>query len=335
MSRARILSTLAELREIKDVWERIHASGGGSLFQSFAWIEAWTSVVAERQHGDIRILYVENDAGCCILPLTIRRRMGFRRLCWLGMEVTDYCDLIGTDHAAPDFAAFVRANQPPADTLELRQLRTGSQAARMFGSSLAPGKAAEACPRIQVTMCPPYPKDILYAERRIATVGSLAYHVGQTPAGRAEIVEFVIAEKRAALIRQDRGTAEFDLLVSPFLRLLPGLSFPGQSRPYFSRLVLDGRTIAGQIGFIDGNSLLYYLPAFAFGDRTYSPGHLLILHLLRDAARMGLETIDLLRGQEPYKFKWAQVAEPLGAVDLALTLRGRIFVAARNARRRF
>ena len=64
--------------------------------------------------------------------------------------------------------------------------------------------------------------------------------------------------------------------------------------------------------------------------RQHSPGHLLLLNLVRDAARLELETIDLLRGQEPYKFKWTSVQQPLAAAEWTATLRGRAFALARR-----
>jgi CelD/BcsL family acetyltransferase involved in cellulose biosynthesis len=45
---------------------------------------------------------------------------------------------------------------------------------------------------------------------------------------------------------------------------------------------------------------------------------------------MRLETIDLLRGQEPYKFKWTSQQQPLAAVEWTTGLRGRAFALARR-----
>ena len=42
------------------------------------------------------------------------------------------------------------------------------------------------------------------------------------------------------------------------------------------------------------------------------------------------EIIDLLRGQEPYKFKWTSVQPPLAAAEWTVTLRGRTFALARR-----
>lgn len=318
--KARIADGLDGLRSLKPEWDRLHAAAGCGLFQSHAWMEAWAEAIEGQDQGDIRILVVEDR---CIAPLIVRRRLGIRRLCWLGAEITDYCDIIGAGEEQ-EAAASIRTHLPPADIVELRQMRSDSQASRIFGASVEASR--QSCPYITVADTEA-PKDILYAERR---AGALMHRVAADAAGRTEIVDFVIAQKRASLVRQGIDTAEFDRRVTPFMRRLPLLGYPQGTQPYFSSLRLDGQTIAAQMGFIEGHALLYYLPAYDAAFRQHSPGHLLLLCLLREAQSMGLATIDLLRGQEPYKFKWTSQQQPLAAVEWTTGLRGRAFALARR-----
>ena len=314
----RIADGLDGLRSLKPLWDRLHEAGKGSLFQSHAWMEAWAGAIEGQGLGDIHILVVDDR---CIVPLIVQRRFGIRRLRWLGVEVTDYCDVIG---GGEDLAAAIRAQLPPADIVDLRQMRVGGQASRIFGARAEAG--GQTCPYITVADTGP-PKDFLYAERR---AGAVAHCVAQNPAERAEVVNFVIARKRAALVRQRIDTAEFDRRVTPFMRRLPMLDYPDGAQPCFSCLMLDGQTIAAQVGFIEAGALLYYLPAYDAAFRQHSPGHLLLLNLLREAQATGLATIDLLRGQEPYKFKWTSKQQPLAAAEWATGLRGRAFALAKR-----
>jgi CelD/BcsL family acetyltransferase involved in cellulose biosynthesis len=272
---------------------------------------------------------IEDTACRCIVPLIVQHRMGVRRLRWLGVEVTDYCDVIAAD--IPDveeLAACIREHLPPADVVELRQIQAGSLARRMFDAA-PPAEGGQFCPRIAVADGS-LPKDILYAERRAAGAGELRHDVAADATEREAVVAFVIAQKRLSLLRQGIDTTEFDQRVTPFLQSLTSLAYPAGTRPYFSRLTLDGQTIAAQVGFIENRTMLYYLPAFDAAFRQHSPGHLLLLNLVRDAARLELETIDLLRGQEPYKYKWTSVQQPLAAAEWTATLRGRAFALARR-----
>jgi len=320
--KARIVEGLAGIRSLKPEWDRLHAAGNGSLFQSHAWVEAWAEAIEGQDQGDIRTLVID---GRCIVPLIVQRRVGIRRLRWLGVEVTDYCDIIG-DGDGPQLAASIRAQLPPADIVELRQMRIGSVASRIFSAGVDTG--GQSCPYITVADTEP-PKDVLYAERR---AGALVHRVAIDAAERAEIVEFVIAQKHMSLVRQGIDTREFERRVTPFMRRLPTLNYPDGARPYFSSLSLDGQTVAAQVGFIEAGALLYYLPAYDAAFRPHSPGHLLLLSLLREAQSMGLKTIDLLRGQEPYKFKWTSKQQPLIAAEWTMGLRGRAFALARRLR---
>ena len=329
MPEVRIAEGLAGLRSLKLGWEHLHRTIGAGLFQSFAWAEAWARAIGKLER-DIRILTVTAGDQYCIVPVIVQHHLGVRRLRWLGVEVTDHCDIIassGWDVAA--LAATIRTHLPPADIVELRQVRTGGLASRLFDTA---GQPDMPCPYITVAKNR-FPKDILYAERRAAASGKLTYEVTTYAGDRAEIAAFVIAQKRLALLRQGKSTAEFDLTVAPFLRSLVELEFPLGTSPYFSRLILDGQTMAAQVAFIEGRTLLYYLPAFDFTHRLHSPGHLLILNLLRDASAMGLETIDLLRGEEPYKFKWADSMRVLTRAGWPVTLRGRAFAFAQRIKK--
>jgi CelD/BcsL family acetyltransferase involved in cellulose biosynthesis len=285
-------------------------------------MEAWAEAIDGQAQGDIRILVADD---ICIVPLIVQRRFGIRRLRWLGVEVTDYCDVIAGDVDERELAQSIRANLPPADIVELRQMRTGSLANRIFGAAVETG--GQSCPYIKIDA--EAPKDILYAERRAET---LLHHVAADAAERKKAVAFVIAHKRASLVRQGVDTTEFDRRVTPFMHRLATLDYPDGARPYFSSLSLDGQTVAAHIGFIEGPTLLYYLPAYDAAFRQHSPGHLLLLNLLREAKAMGLETIDLLRGTEPYKFKWTSDRQPLAAAEWATGLRGRAFALARRLR---
>jgi CelD/BcsL family acetyltransferase involved in cellulose biosynthesis len=316
--KTRTADGLDGLRSLKPQWDRLHIACNGSLFQSHAWMTAWAEAIEGQDQGDIRVLVVDDR---CIVPLIVQRRLGVRRLRWLGVEVTDYCDVIGE---GKDLAASIRAALPPADIVELRQMRNDRQASRIFGASIKTG--GQTCPYITLADTEP-PKDILYAERR---AGVLMHHVAVDAAERTLVVDFVIARKRASLVRRGIDTTEFDGRVTPFMRCLPTLDYPAGTKPYFSSLELNGQTVAAQVGFIEAGALLYYLPAYDAAFRQHSPGHLLLLSLLREARSMGLTTIDLLRGHEPYKFKWTSKQQPLAAAEWATGLLGQAFNLVRR-----
>ena len=61
------------------------------------------------------------------------------------------------------------------------------------------------------------------------------------------------------------------------------------------------------IGLLDRDCMRYYLGGFDPAHRQRSAGTLAIAALIEEAARRGARTFDLLRGSEPYKYRFGAV----------------------------
>ena len=66
-------------------------------------------------------------------------------------------------------------------------------------------------------------------------------------------------------------------------------------------LELDGRPVAGSLGFVDRQTYYYYLPAFDPSLAALAPSSLLLAHLVERAYERGLSRFDFMLGDEPYK----------------------------------
>src|SRR5579859_3921852 len=100
MVTARLAAGIDEMRALRGDWDRLHQAGGAGLFQGFAWMEAWAGVIDRQDSDAIQALVIEDDGPRLILPLVVQRRIGVRRLRWLGAEVTDHCDAVGSAQTA-------------------------------------------------------------------------------------------------------------------------------------------------------------------------------------------------------------------------------------------
>lgn len=74
---------------------------------------------------------------------------------------------------------------------------------------------------------------------------------------------------------------------------------------HFSELLLDGRTIATHFGFVYDKVLTWYKPAFDIAHRQYSPGTVLLKHLIDYAGRHRLDALDFTVGDEPFKERFS------------------------------
>jgi CelD/BcsL family acetyltransferase involved in cellulose biosynthesis len=104
-------------------------------------------------------------------------------------------------------------------------------------------------------------------------------------------------------------------------------------------LEVDGRPVAGSLGFVDRETYYYYLPAWEPELAPLAPSSLLLAHLVERAYELGLRRFDFMLGDEPYKARWAtEERETVNLVVGAPTLRGQAAFAAlvgtQHARRR-
>jgi CelD/BcsL family acetyltransferase involved in cellulose biosynthesis len=76
-------------------------------------------------------------------------------------------------------------------------------------------------------------------------------------------------------------------------------------------LTLDGKRIAAEIHFETAGSLLYYNAGVDPDAKTLSPGVVQLERLIRRAIERGKCRVDLLRGDEPYKYEWGARDEPV------------------------
>ena len=76
-------------------------------------------------------------------------------------------------------------------------------------------------------------------------------------------------------------------------------------------LTVDGRRIAAGLSFESDDSVLYYNAGVDPDARELSPGVVMVERLVRRALERGVSRMDFLRGNEPYKYEWGAVDEPV------------------------
>ena len=91
-----------------------------------------------------------------------------------------------------------------------------------------------------------------------------------------------------------------------------------------SSLYAGERLAAVHVGMRDGNRWMSWIPAYDAELRKYSPGRILLHHILEDSFRRGDREFDFLIGDEEYKYLYAthvRIAGPVGTPPLKV--RGR------------
>lgn len=91
--------------------------------------------------------------------------------------------------------------------------------------------------------------------------------------------------------------------------LFEGSGSDGPARLCF--LTVGGRRIAAGITFEDGDTIAYYNAGVDPDARDLSPGVLMVAKYIERAIASGRRRLDFLRGDEPYKYEWGAVDEPI------------------------
>ncbi len=95
-----------------------------------------------------------------------------------------------------------------------------------------------------------------------------------------------------------------------FFRRLLELSGPGGPLR-LAFLTVGGRRVAACVSFETPDAVLYYNAGVDPDARDLSPGVVMVERLVRRALELGVRRLDFLRGDEPYKYEWGAVDEPV------------------------
>jgi len=144
--------------------------------------------------------------------------------------------------------------------------------------------------------------------RRAESVGEIALTDSIDPL--ADLESFIeLHQKRwgdRGLFPDTPGGAQSRVL---FRRLFELFGVDGPLRLAF--LSVGGRRIAAGVHFETPDGILYYNAGVDPDARDLSPGVLMVYAYVVRALAAGVRRMDFLRGDEPYKYEWGAVDEPI------------------------
>lgn len=342
-----IVRTPERLAEIGPTWTALWSGAGRSVFQSYAWVEAWwSSLPGEARPGlKIALGWRQGDL-VAVLPLVVQRRRGLRALEWAAKDHTDYCD------------ALVAASGADADDM-LRRLWAGVVASRGFDlaylSHLLPDAAVlpvfaragagmrlrlshrrEASLRVRSAATTGQawfdglPKKTRQNYRRghklLAEAGPVAFReIG--PAEPLGLVLDRLAElKRDWLVRTGNRSSILDECAAPLRALVGALAAQGLLRIFV--LECDGSIAAMSVNFVERGRMMAFFNAYDHAHERASLGTIVMIDYMMRAFDDGLEEVDFLCGAEEYKSRFATSRVELVSMAGGRTLAGRAAVAA-------
>jgi CelD/BcsL family acetyltransferase involved in cellulose biosynthesis len=246
----------------------------------------------------------------------------------------DYATILAAPDDLPDVAAamadyWAGPDCGDWDAVDLRRLRCGDPTAEALAAALGGREIAEGW-TMNVEREDVCPVAILPVggsmDDYLATLGKKERHEIRRKVRRAE------ASGPIELTDAADPLAELDLFIDLHQRrwgadgLFPPTLGGDQSRVFIRRLFelfgadgplrltflsVGGRRIAAGIHFQTADGILYYNAGVDPDARDLSPGVVMVYAYVQRALAAGLRRMDFLRGDEPYKYEWGSVDEPI------------------------
>ena len=215
------------------------------------------------------------------------------------------------------------------DVVDLRRLRCGDPAAEALAAAVGPREMAEGwtlnleredvCPVVTL----PADADL---DGYLATLGKKERHEIRRKVRRAEAAGEIRLDDSADPIADLEAFIDLHQKRWGAAGLFPPTIGGDQSRTFIRRLfelfgsdgplrlaflTVGGRRIAAGVHFETPDGYLYYNAGVDPDARELSPGVVMVHAYVERALAAGKRRLDFLRGDEPYKYEWGAVDEPI------------------------
>lgn len=352
------LYSVASLDAVTEIWREFQQSAWHTPFQDIDWIGAWLASKPEdaRPRAFVVMAY-SGDRLRMILPMAETSRFGVHVLRWAADNSNDFnapvIDPEFVPFLTPDTVeriwALLAKSDNAVDAICLK--RQPDRIAGHANPFITRHSTSSSCSSHSLSLHSGWTE--LYATLRSAKSrrrlrekfkklrksGSLTFRSVREPVARQLFIDQILSWKS----RQLQGAGERD----PFGDSSSGSGVRSTILDFARRdgeasklriygLFIDGKPLAGLIGFTAGDTFSMLTMAYApDSDRSTSPGLCLLLKTLELTARSNLKTYDFLAGDEPYKFEWCDIHTGLfdnflgmtaSGLFLAMTLRVRLAV---------
>lgn len=349
--RFELVETAERLAEIAEPWNALWSRTHASAFQSHGWISAWWASLGGMQSQLLIALAWDRGAAAAILPLAIEQRLSARVLVWAGEAVSDYCDALAADCPAGREAlarlwAKVRESCG-TDLVSLKQVRPDAKIRPVLTVACSGRKGLgvreEGEFSLQVTN--QWPDGQAYfrslnkkarnnhtrGKRILAESGRLtSRRVGNDEIGPVLDRLFELKARWVA-----HTGSEWPLLANRAAGLRPfGEALARIEGIAVFVLEIDGVVIAGTLNILDGSKMLAFVAAYDLAYERASPGTILMVDYAMWAFDAGFREIDYLRGEQPYKLRFANARTYLSGCQGGQTAKGKILYTLYRANKR-
>lgn len=308
-----ILRTTAELEHIVGEWRTLwQRNTQATPFQSPEWLLPWWHHFGQRELRTVTIRDRDELIGLLPLYLYPDLRSHKQQLLPLGVGTTDYLDGIFAPRCTAEHirdALRVLGESTGWDEACFSQLQSGSRLLQVGDRrDIFPTEACSRTPAVPIADLPrKLRQNVRYYRNRARRIGRIDFTFATEHNCMAtfETLHRLHTERW----QQDgqSGVLADPRVIAWHREALPQLARAGTL--WLCSLALSGETVAVMYALADPpnrthRTLYVYLPSYSIHHAEIRPGTMLQAMAMEYAAQQGFESVDLLRGDEPYKQLW-------------------------------
>ena len=343
--RTEIVTGPERFASIRPQWLQLWERSGGFIFQHHDWITGWLM----RDRGDIRLriaLAWDGDRLCGAMPCAVHRRSGLRILSWAAQLFSDYCDcLLDSENPTGTVLPLLWDSLQRFggfDLISLQQIRPDAKCRELLDALAAGGKRiypedrSERCLRIDNrwpdgeaffrSLTKKGRNNHMRGKRILEELGgAVQFRCAEPPDQSGSLLMDEIMRLKQEWLRvNDPHSA----LLGDDCHVLRAILEKAWQSGLAKIFVLEcgGRIAAASVNFVYAGRMEAYFTAYDAAFERASPGTILIVDYVRWSFDRGLRHVDLLRGEEPFKFRMANAETLLGSFSGARTLLGQVAV---------
>ncbi|MEM0449171.1 MAG: GNAT family N-acetyltransferase [Methanomassiliicoccales archaeon] len=311
------ISSASKWAELEDEWhELLSSSDENDLFLTFDWLYSWWATYGEGRKMRL-IIARENDAIVGVAPImisSIGKLLKLRIAEFIGTGPSDHLGIIlkeGRRDVAQ--AIWMHLNDlDDWDIMDLRDMRSDlSTACSLTQTSLEAEREENVDPYIPLrgdferymrSLSKSYKHNIERSWRRLNEEHMVRVEAIKSPERMKEAFDILLALNSLRWQGRGKSTLESppmrEFLKNALRRLAP------KNNVVFHVLYAEEVAISITLGFHYGGRYLYYLSGFNPEYHNFGPGRCLLAKIIQDSYEQGLKEVDLLRGNEDYKFRF-------------------------------
>ena len=336
-------------------WRAFEETALATPYQAYGWVRPFVETVGAAHDMEFRYALLRDERGglVALLPLAIVRKGGISHAAFIGDKHSNYHmglyapgfaskldaeearRMLREVGAAIGLDALVFLNQPCswqgiANPAAL--IAAGPSPSRAYKLALVAGDGDATLKR---SMSSHARKKLKNKHNRFKDFGPSTLVHATTPDEIERVLDAFLAQKAERFRSMGVADPFAERSVRSFLRQAAAASGGHRSIIQLYSLESAGRCVATYVGAVQGGRFSGMATSFDLSSPTArtSPGEILLSELIRLQSREGLSVFDLGVGEARYKTSFCDDHDDLVDSFLPLTLKGRFFARAAQARR--